>query len=412
MDEFSPDLAGLLVNVPRVRLRLAAMSVYVGSGDTSSNASAATRTILLQSIPNGSNPPPNVFTGIGGSANHLPIVSGSSILSNGFSLSSRIGSTTTTLFASGYFDSTNYFTGDVFSRSSPGSAGSPLAISPPIPDYLTTPLTQSGIIANRSAGIHLTVPIFNSGTVGGTVVDFSNPAGVALPAGDVIVGGVNFNLHPIGRMNVSGEASRSVTQFDPGGDAENNAFNLNLRYGSGPVDVLGGFQYIDPGYEAPGAWNSLGMMSNLTNVQGPFLRVNYNLNQRTQFQLGSDLLAGARNRSYNFGGGLTTGFGTHDFISTLSAGMQYKLWHSTSLTADWEGVYWDLSAASSGLGVEAHPFESYINLGTGINLRGNAMLKMGYQIGSFGNFSGFGGLGPSGSGQTYNAFTTQLNVKF
>jgi hypothetical protein len=354
-----------------------------------------------------------VFTGLAGGFDRLPLITDSGMLSNGLNLTTRIGSSTASLFANSYSGSTSLFSSPAGLRGSTSeSIGAPLAITPPIPDNTITPLTQSGTLATRAAGLHLTAPLFNSGTIGGTVIDFSNPAGVALPSGDVIVSGINFNLNPIGRVNVSGEASRSVAQLDPGADPDNNAFNLNLRYESGPVGLLGGFQYIDPGYEAPGAWNRIGLLSNLTNVQGPFLRVNYNLNTRTQFEIGSDLLAGARNRSYNFGGGLTTGFGTHDYISTLSAGMHYKLWHSTSLTADWEGVYWDLSAASSGLGAEAHPFESYINLGTGINLRGNAMLKMGYQIGSFGNFSGFGGLGPSGSGQSYNAFTTQLSVKF
>jgi hypothetical protein len=176
---------------------------------------------------------------------------------------------------------------------------------------------------------------------------------------------------------------------------DNNGFNLSLRYNSGSIGVLGGYQYLDPEYDGP--WNRIGAISNLTNGQGPYLRINYTLNPKAQFQLGS---------------GVSTAFGTRDYVGTLSAGMQYKLWRFASLTADWQGVYWDLSSATSGLGGEAHPFESYINLGTGINLRGNAMLKMGYQIGSFGNFSGLGGLGPSGSGQTYNAFTTQLNIRF
>jgi len=284
--------------------------------------------------------------------------------------------------------------------------------------HSAAPLSQS-MVSNESPGLRVTLPLLNSGTIGGSLLNSSGPTGISAPTNDVVVGGINVNLNPIGKLNVSADLSRPFTQLYPGradgeasSEAENSAFNLNVRYGSGPIGILGGYQYVDPGYDAPGAWNRIGMLSNLTNVEGPFLRLNYNVNARTQFQIGSDLLSGAHNRTYNFGGGVTTGFGTHDYISKLSAGMEYKLWNFTSLTADWEGLYWDLSSASSGIAGEAHPFESYINLGTGFRLRGNAMLKMGYQIGSFGNLSGLSGLGPSGSGQTYNAFTTQLNVKF
>jgi hypothetical protein len=92
--------------------------------------------------------------------------------------------------------------------------------------------------------------------------------------------------------------------------------------------------------------------------------------------------------------------------------MNYKLWDRASLTADWQGVYWDLSSSSSILGVESRPFESYLNLGTGFSLRDNTTLSFGYRIGTLSNFGGVGALSGAANGTSYNAFTTQLNVKF
>ena len=142
------------------------------------------------------------------------------------------------------------------------------------------------------------------------------------------------------------------------------------------------------------------------------MKVNYTLNQRTEFQFGGDMFTGAKNRSFNYNGGVNGMLGPRDSINTLTAGMNYKLWNRARLTADWQGVYWDLSSASSALGVESHPFESYLNLGTGFSLRANTTLMFGYRIGTFSSFNGFGGTAGAASGQTYNAFTTQLSVKF
>ena len=92
--------------------------------------------------------------------------------------------------------------------------------------------------------------------------------------------------------------------------------------------------------------------------------------------------------------------------------MQFAACSRLTLNADYEGVFWDLSAASSAIGRQAHSIQQYITLGAGIKLEANTQLKVGYQIGAYQNGAGFGGYGAGGNSSNFNVFTAQLNTHF
>lgn len=72
-----------------------------------------------------------------------------------------------------------------------------------------------------------------------------------------------------------------------------------------------------------------------------------------------------------------SGLSTHDNIGRLTAGVQFSACSRLTLSADYEGVFWDLAAASSAIGREAHPIQHNITLGAGVKLEANTQLKFG-----------------------------------
>jgi hypothetical protein len=285
---------------------------------------------------------------------------------------------------------------------------------------------QDGLIPGQVAGFHGAIPLFKYGEIGLTLLDFSAASGgvpggnfglAGGPIGNVVVYGANVKLNAIGRFQISGEASKSVTQsnFDTGdgrNNEDNNAFLVNVGYNSGPVVATAGYQYYDPRFAAPGYWNKIGNWYNPTNVQGPFARIGYHFSDKLSANLGADYLSGARNRA-GFGG-----FTQGSSLVRGLAGVKYHFSKQFGLSADYEAVLYDLSGAVSASGLRAKPVEQYITFGAGLNLTGNTVLRLAYQIvnvqdagNGFGLAPGFGGNIPGGT-VNGSVFTTQVAVHF
>lgn len=202
---------------------------------------------------------------------------------------------------------------------------------------------------------------------------------------------------------------------------QNQAMVGNVGYESGPLHLSAGYKYIEPQYYAPGYWGRIGNWLNPTNIQGPTFRLNYNISRALGVMVGGDFYTAAHNRE-NIGG-----LGPNDEINRALVGVKWGVSKTVTLTADWEGVFWKLQGAHFGFipvginnvptGIPAmgagtiHPTESYVTLGTGLNLTSNTTLKLGYQIGAF---DGKNALiqGPAGSKFHFGVVTAQANVKF
>ena len=78
------------------------------------------------------------------------------------------------------------------------------------------------------------------------------------------------------------------------------------------------------------------------------------------------------------------------------------------MSADYEGVFYSLSASSSVSGRRSKPIEQYLTFGAGVNLAGNTVLKLAYQI--LTTTDAGGGFG--GANSNASTLTTQVAVKF
>ena len=293
----------------------------------------------------------------------------------------------------------------------------------------------------QNTGIHLGIPIMKTAEIGLTLIDFTrgnlgpgsaglNQDGSNSPFDNVIVYGANLKINPIGRLTINAEGSKSVTQVgidkgDGQNNEDNNAYLLNLGYNTGSLTAQAGYQYIDPRFQAPGYWNKIGNWYNPTNVRGPYVRVGYSFTKKLAAYAGADYLEGARNRySANPGGGTPTlgGLGIRDNIYRATAGLKFHLNKVISLDASYEGVMYDLAGNSGGtsggsqnlLGLRTRPTEQYITLGTGLSLTPNTILKLAYQMGTADNQgNGFGqNTGPLNGHSNFSTITTSLGVHF
>ncbi len=342
-----------------------------------------------------------------------------------FGVRARIGSGTATVFGGSLGSTDSALSGAGFDArnliSSMQATASPL---PGAQQFFGRPTGSvypgfAGPPRGRIFGIEGELPLSRNGSIGVKYLDFTADRGgsagpgsglFGAPMGDVTLYGANVRLNSIGRFAFSGEASKSVSQrfTDRGGDDDNNAYLLNLNYNGGPITGAAGYQYYDPRFTSPSYLNSLGGLYNPANLQGPYARVGGRLD-RLQADLGVDYLTAARNRP-GFGG-----FTQGSSVFRGQAGLGYHFSKQFELTAHYEGVLYDMSGAISASGLRAKPVEQYITLGAGLNLSGNTVLKMAYQIINVQDAGNGFGLAPGGNSPgsaSTSVFTTQFAVHF
>ncbi|HZT44110.1 MAG TPA: S-layer homology domain-containing protein [Chthonomonadaceae bacterium] len=377
----------------------------------------------------------------------LPWYDDGNWVEDGVRLTSKFGSATTSLWA-GQYDTTGDNFGDAINKPIVGAVYGPRTIgeNPFFPNRPTdlSMVERGAIAANKSAGLHIGVPLAHIGEIGATLMDFTQGAeGAAaepfVPFHNVVVYGANVKFNPIlGHFLLSGEWAKSVQQlsFDTGSglpNDDNNAFLANVGYSSGPLAATLGWMYIDPAFGAPGYWDKIGAWENPTNVSGPFVNVHYNFSNTIQGYLGGEFLEGARNRHTGalagtatpLGGFFGNGFGIGDKVYRGTAGVKVNLSRMVNLRADYEGDFWNFGPAGSPTGMRAKPIEQYLTIGAGLNLASNTVLKLAYQIISVRDVgAGFGGLwsglpasegdlgGVPGGVTNATVFTTQVAVHF
>lgn len=277
-----------------------------------------------------------------------------------------------------------------------------------------------GQVGNHSelenfAGINLGLPIgqLQGGHLRVTAMDSSTDGKAGSgPFTNVWILGSGLDLKLADKINLMTEWGKTIGHNGRYGTAqphEGNAFNANVGWSSGALSVNAGYKYIDPLFYAPGYWGRIGNWLNPTNIQGPTVRVGYNVNSTLGVNVGGDFLTAARNRAD--AGGLST----DDDIHRILAGLRWDVAKNFQTTVDWEGVYWSLSGAHSGipgLGTgQSHPTEHYIRIGTGYNLTSGTVLRIGYEIGAYDGHSVLTN-GNGSNVSNFNVFTSSVAVKF
>ena len=231
--------------------------------------------------------------------------------------------------------------------------------------------------------------------------------------------GADLDLRLSDRVTLTGDWGKTITHTGRTSTVWphfNNAFNAALGFGIGALNISAGYRYVDPHFYNPGYWGRIGNWLNPTNIQGPTARIAWDMGS-LNLNIGGDFYTPARDRAAD--GGL----GNDDQIIRALVGVRWNLSKGFQVTADWEGVYWQIDGAhsvSSGgspslttpASTRVHPTEHYITLGTGYNLTSNTLLRLMWQMGAYdghGLLLGAPGIGPR---YTFNVVSGQVAVRF
>jgi hypothetical protein len=239
-----------------------------------------------------------------------------------------------------------------------------------------------------------------------------SPTGGPLPYNGVLVLGTDLDFALTNSIGFAAEYAQTITHTGRNTNVnttQNSAVSGTLRTKFGGLSVSAGYKYIDPMFYAPGYWGRIGNWINPTNIQGPTVRLAYDLSSSFGLTVGGDQYKGARNRA---GVG---GLNRSDEITRALVGLKWGLSKNFQITTDWEGVYWKINGIHAGLPGQGlgvtHPTEHYITIGTGYHLTDATLLRLMYQIG---DFNGHGAMSEGGTGNTNNfgVVTASAAVKF
>ncbi len=345
-----------------------------------------------------------------------PIVDDGMYRMDGFTLGTKLGSVGVQAFAGSFKSVTGSVSGGGVYNSPLAGLGGPSVFRSAKPVGIAV---DSPLVLDQVGGVAVKLPLKIGPEDGSylravSLLGTGNAGyGASNPATNVAVLGADTKLNLSEAVSFEGAWSKTVTGGGSGQGRDignvvhsyNNAFLGKVGYTSGNLGLTAGYKYIDPMFYAPGYWGRVGNWINPTNIQGPMVTLNYKVSPTFAMSAGGDYLTSARN--WRSAGTL----GEDDEIYRVQVGLRWAISDAFETAVDWEGVYWKLATGIS-TSPSVHPVEHYITLGTGYELNDTTKIKLGYQIGQW-NGKGFltGGAG-SGSGYNYNAFTTQVSVKF
>ena len=264
------------------------------------------------------------------------------------------------------------------------------------------------LTGRQNSSLHLDVPLWSFGQIGLSRTDFSAGSSLALmdPSSfGTTLYGANMSVNPLRHFTVSAEALRADnSQATDSTDSDTSVYGLKLGYRSHGVTASLSYQYLNSNFLVPGSLRAPGGIAvpGAFGLQGPSLQLSYNFSNRINAFVGGDLYSGA--------GGANDPLAGSNIIRSR-AGFKWNPNQRFSLSAAYEGVFYDLTDAYSLNSGRTSPIGQYITLGAGLNLTRNAVLKLAYQINSSQDLTYGSLLGPSRTSNT-SVFTTQLAVHF
>jgi len=279
-----------------------------------------------------------------------------------------------------------------------------------------------GLSIDQSLGLHLSVPLSNTGALNLAYMwlDANAPLGVIGGGGatanrvNVYGGDLKFNF-----SNIDLEGGFSKSDVMDGNHAiinrNNNAWYATLGYASANWGIKGGYRRIDPQFAAPGDWGRIGIWWNPTDIKGWYADAHFDMNKSLRLMANVGMYTGT-NTTING----VTGLGTDDHLNHASVGIGYKMGANHSLLLGYEGVWWDLADRPGVLFTGGNPTETWFNIGWGVDLSSRAKFNVLWQISKY-DSKGVAGMGPFGFGPGGAAaqtraegglITTQLTFKF
>lgn len=287
-------------------------------------------------------------------------------------------------------------------------------------------LPQGDLMVDTTLGANLRVELFDKAHVGLTYLTLDGPPTMSF---DPNV------LDEFNRVNVLGGNLRVAINDNLGIDAEYAQSNLffngserltsknwvsagNAWYHNQRFGVRVGYKEVQPYFAAPGAWGRIGFWYNPTDIKGFTVGGDLNVNRRLKVGATGEFYTGTGNRA-DFGTTDLVGFSTDDKVNRVLVNATYDVNSTWQLSADWEGVFWDLKdrgPAGSTTFDGGKPTENYVTLGVGYRVGSNSLLKVIYQIVDYDSKGVATWRAPGPGGDVDQAkgslLVTQLTVKF
>lgn len=152
---------------------------------------------------------------------------------------------------------------------------------------------------------------------------------------------------------------------------DNWALDTSLVYEvNNTLTVSAGYREIRPYYASLGSWGRIGYLFRPSDFRGPTASVRYTVSPALRLSLSGEFYEGTGKSNYR----------TDDDFTRVVFEATYRLNERTNLTASYEGVFWDVSAATSGLGRRVKPVWNYYTLQLNYALGNNTSLILLYQL--------------------------------
>jgi hypothetical protein len=231
---------------------------------------------------------------------------------------------------------------------------------------------------------------------------------------NVSVYGADFNgkipFVGVSGLTLSGEFANSATGSgsrlgNVNGTHGTEAWNAELGYDFGPLNVKGGYKEIYGNFAAPGYWGQIGDYINPTNIKGPVVSASYAVTPGLSVNADGNFFQGI----YNVGD--QNPLGKDDDLTSYDVGLKYGLTSQYNVDLGYQWVEFNLKNKEDLYANAGKPTEQFITIGVGHSFNQNASLKLLYQIIDYSDKkTGF--QDPSGQDEHGGIAVTQLSVKF
>ncbi|MEN6372495.1 MAG: S-layer homology domain-containing protein [Armatimonadota bacterium] len=177
-----------------------------------------------------------------------------------------------------------------------------------------------------------------------------------------------------GKFMVGAEYAQTKTTGDAGVadvDDNNTAIDANVGFGAGKLGVKLGWKQVENNFTAPGYWDKIGMWTNPTNVEGPYLNLGYPIMPNLNLVANAAFYSGANDLPTSLVPAVINT--TDDDLWKADLGLRWGISTANSLNLGYEYVKWEPDGADN-------TKETYLTLGWGFQINPSAGLNIGYQI--------------------------------
>ncbi len=254
---------------------------------------------------------------------------------------------------------------------------------------------REGVLAvDTTLGANLNVGIGKAGNFGLNYIllDGENDSSYEGFFNRVSVFGANADYMVTPALKLKGEYAATQVMYNNDNvfDDDNSAWDVSATYEvANSFQVMAGYKEIQPYFNAPGSWGRIGFWYNPTDIKGFTVGAKYALSDAFTIGASGEFYQGTGKVAEADDVYGLDGFLTSDKVNRFVVNATYKVSPVWTLTADWEGVNWDIQdrvyyygdgESDYDYSDGGKPTENYFTFGVDYMLGKNANLKFKYQV--------------------------------